>query len=190
MNTRQTKSHSRIAVYLILLLFLILFVSCNKNEKKQMVSFKKDFIEAIENYVRNDTGFDKHHSYIIIPSDCLYTTAVVPTGYLIGPYYEDVLGKKKEEIAKLMEVNSKDIFVEASKMPFVTVDINSIHYCDKDSIMLHTVDGTPMFYSHENVINYLKRAHLLYYVDSHLIVNEKADTFYLPKCIKMEIVFL
>lgn len=93
-----------------------------------MVSLKKGFIEAIENYVKNDISYDKHYSYIIIPSDCLYTTAVVPKGFLIGPYYEDLLGKKKQEIAKIMEVHSKDIFVDVSKMPFNTVDIESIHY--------------------------------------------------------------
>ena len=171
---------------IFLLLFLMLYVSC-KNDNKQMYSLKRDFIEAIENYVRNDTNYDKHYSYFIIPSDCLYTTAIVPKGFLIGPYYEDLLGKKKLEIVKIMEVNSKDIFVDVSKMPFNnTIDIESIQYCDEDSIMLCTVEGIPLYYSYEKVINYIKRAHLLYYVDSHLIVNERADTFYLPKLIKSQ----
>jgi hypothetical protein len=52
--------------------------------------------------------------------------------------------------------------------------------------MLCTVEGKPLYYSYEKVINYIKRAHLLYYVDSHLIVNERADTFYLPKLIKSQ----
>ena len=53
--------------------------------------------------------------------------------------------------------------------------------CSEDSILLCTIDGIPLYYSHEQILNYLKRAHLLYYIDSHLVVIEKADTFYLPK---------
>ena len=40
-----------------------------------------------------------------------------------------------------MELIPKDIFVDVSKMPFNnTIDIESIQYCDEDSIMLCTVE--------------------------------------------------
>lgn len=164
-------------------IIIVLFVSCNK-EKHQMFSLRKDFIDAIESYVRNDTNCERHDSYIIIPSENLYTTDIVPKGYLIGPYYKDIFGKKKHEIAKLIEVNAKNIYVDVSKMPIDTIRKDDIHYCSEDSILMCTIDGIPLYYSHEQIVNYLKRAHLLYYIDSHLIINEKADTFYLPKLIK------
>lgn len=167
-------------VFAIYFILIVLFVSCNK-ENHQMFSLRKDFIDAIELYVRNDTDSERHYSYIIIPSENLYTTAIVPKGYLIGPYYKDIFGKKKHETAKLMEVNAKNIYVDVSKMPFDTVRKNNILFCSEDSILLCTIDGIPLYYSHEQILNYLKRAHLLYYIDSHLVVIEKADTFYLPK---------
>ena len=53
-------------VFAIYFILIVLFVSCNK-ENHQMFSLRKDFIDAIELYVRNDTDSERHYSYIIIP---------------------------------------------------------------------------------------------------------------------------
>jgi len=154
-------------IYIILLLFM---VSCDKSSRIQM-ALNEETQDAVSDYISKNEGYN---SYLLFPSRFLFNDREEFSGLLIGPLYKDVFDDGT--IVGNFVIHNKRVFVMSDYSDFLMHDME-IEFCPKDSVDIQY--GDIKIYS--PLINYIKRAYLLYYKNNALHINYRPDTLFLPK---------
>ena len=83
-------------------------------------------------------------------------------------------------LTEFLEVDGKKIYL-FSEVSYLTSNDNNptIHYCKPDSTLLLSYDNQQT-YCHYRLVNYLKRAKLLFFEQGKLCISNSPDTLYLP----------
>ncbi len=173
--------------YKIFLMLTCIFISaCNKRGKEdELSSFlgNKHFMQIINQYATT-AGYD---SYVILPTNRLSNFDERKHGFLLWPLYNGFLAELKDSIIiEFCEVSHRKIYampVIKNKMQNPKGTLN-VKYCNRDSFLIANYKGREI-YTHSCLINFLKRAILIYYNDKQVITMEnRPDTIVLPniKC--------
>ncbi|WP_147630760.1 hypothetical protein [Xylanibacter rarus] len=168
---------------IFLVLTCMLIFACNKKGEKDELNVyleNKHFMQAINMYVTT-TRYD---SYVILPTNHLFNFDEKKHGFLLGPLYKDFLAELKDSIIiEFCEVSHKKIYV----IPTIKnkkrnqKEALNINYCNSDSFLIADYNGKEI-YTYSNLINFLKRAILIYYNEKHfLTIESHPDTIVLPK---------
>lgn len=162
-------------IYIILLLFM---VSCDKSSRIQM-ALNEETQDAVSDYISKNEGYN---SYLLFPSRFLFNDREEFSGLLIGPLYKDVFDDGT--IVGIFVIHNKRVFVMSDYSDFLMHDME-IEFCPKDSVDIQY--GDIKIYS--PLINYIKRAYLLYYKNNALHINYRPDTLFLHNTIFIYTVF-
>lgn len=156
---------------------LILFSSCQSKLRNGFV-LKQELIDSIKYYIDKDSF--NHSSYLLLYAEEILHNGNVHNGLLIGPMYRNILPSYKEsEYVKIIEYNKKTVYLYLLFAQFVAIPVQNdvkIEYCNQDSVLYYKTK-----HSHSPIINYFKRASLLYYKDEKLYIKEDIDSLFLPK---------
>ena len=170
--------------YKIFLVLTCMFISaCNKkgmdNELNVFLG-NKHFIQIINLYVTT-TRYD---SYVILPTNRLFNFDESKHGLLLGPLYKEFLAELKDSaIIEFCEVSHKKIYAipTIKNKMHNSKDVLNIKYCSRDSSLITNYNGREI-YTYSNLINFLKRAILIYYnKEQDLTTENHPDTIVLPK---------
>ena len=154
-------------IYIILLLFM---VSCDKSSRIQM-ALNEETQDAVSDYISKNEGYK---SYLLFPSRFLFNDRKEFSGLLIGPLYKDVFDDGT--IVGSFVIHNKRVFVMSDYSDFLKHNME-IEFCPKDSVDIQYGD----IKIYNPLINYIKRAYLLYYKNNALHINYRPDTLFLPK---------
>ena len=162
----------------ILYLFLLILFSACHDESELKHVIKQELIDSIQCYIDKDSC--NHPTYLILYAEGLLHNGNVHNGVLMGPMYRNMHSLYKEsEYMKIIEYNKKTVYFYSPFAQFMEMPNRNdvkIDYCDLDSVLYYKNE-----YSHSPIINYLKRAYLLYYKDEKLYIKEDIDSLFLPR---------
>ncbi len=158
----------------IFVLFLFFLISCQKEVHNDSVVLNHDSFLAIKSYMSKH----KYRAYLLLSTKELFNDKKEYSGYLIGPLYKKVLAERTK--TKLLQIDGENVYILSDLSDFLKQDIIPQDFNSCDSVILYNKDDY-IVYTHDALINYLKRANLLFYRNGIMYTNFKPDTLYLPK---------
>ena len=150
-------------------------VGCTNKRPYQV---RQDCYAAIESYV---ACHKEYTSFLLLSTQKLFNEDGNHPGFLIGPLYKG-LDKELKNFAPIefLEVDGKKVYLFSEVSYLTNNDNNPINnYCKPDSTLLLSYDNHQI-YCHYRLVNYLKRAKLLFFEQDKLCISNSPDTLYLP----------
>lgn len=145
---------------------------------KHPYQVRQDCYAAIETYV---ASHKEYNSFLLLSTQKLFNEDGTHPGFLIGPLYKG-LDKELKNFAPIefLEVDGKKVYLFSEVSYLTNNDNNPINnYCKPDSTLMLSYDNQQT-YCHYRLVNYLKRARLLFFEQGKLRISNSPDTLYLP----------
>lgn len=150
---------------------------CEKHIFSKMV--REDDMAVIESYVSDSINYD---SFLIMPTKVLFNFKDGPLGFLVGPLYENLkMDINNFNPIYFMTIQDKDVYLNSDISDMMDKDGEpAVKYCPQDSVVF-CLDCEDISYTKQAIVNYLKRARLFYRDNGKLYINNRPDTFFLPR---------
>lgn len=148
-------------------------ISCgNKTSSAEQVH--EEFIDSVESIIDKDSL--EHRSYLILSASVVYHVRYIPSGYLIGPLYKGLSQAiKANGYYRLFTYKGKEVYILNIGKKSQQIKVEAIKFSQQDSFLLYKST-----FIKDPLINYIKRAKLLYYVDDTLMIKNNVDSLILP----------
>lgn len=156
----------------VVLLFIFFLTSCQKDENNIVIN--QDSFRAIKCYISKHN----YQAYLLLSTKELFNDRKNCSGYLIGPFYRDILVDRGK--TRLLEIDKKNVYILSDLSVFLRQYIAPQDDNTSDSTFLYMM-GDNAIYTHDALVVYLKKSILLFYNNGKLYKNLRPDTLYLPK---------
>ncbi len=159
---------------IIFICVLCIYTACFSDESIH-ISIKQDFIEKANEIIDKNDPLIK--SYIIIPTNVfINNNGNVTDGYVIGPFYHNIIKGYERNAAYLYTYNGKDIYIYMQNADFCNEKLYKDNVCPDDSVMVY---GN--VYTKEPSINFIHRGFLIYYKNNNIYIEDDISHYFLPK---------
>ena len=153
---------------IVIIISILLVVSCNRSPLKNI--FKQEVLDSVRSYIEKDNF--AHDSYLMLQTEKIFheNKIDINNGFIIGPLYENLYPDSEQgNYIELLKYKNKTVYIQF-------FNARTVIYCRQDSFCIYK-----NVYSHNPIMNYLKRASLIYYKKGKLLVRNDIDSLYLPK---------
>lgn len=162
---------------IVIIISILLVVSCNRSPLKNI--FKQEVLDSVRSYIEKDNF--AHDSYLILQTEKIFheNKIDINNGFIIGPLYENLYPDSEQgNYIELLKYKNKTVYIQFFNASFIDslYHARTVIYCRQDSFCIYK-----NVYSHNPIMNYLKRASLIYYKKGKLLVRNDIDSLYLPK---------
>jgi hypothetical protein len=167
--------NNKILAVALSIILALATVGCTQKRDYQV---RRDCYTAIKVYVAEHK---ECNSFLLLSTQKLFNEDGTHPGFLIGPLYKG-LDKELKDFAptEFLEIDGRKVYLFSE----VSYLLNNDHipisgYLKPDSVLILSYDQQRI-YNHNRLINYLKRAKLLYFEQGKLRICNSPDTLYLP----------
>ena len=167
--------NNKILAVALSIILALATVGCTQKRPYQV---RRDCYTAIKAYVAEHK---ECNSFLLLSTQKLFNEDGKHPGFLIGPLYKG-LDKELKNFAPIefLEVDGKKVYLFSEVSYLTNNDNNPItNYCKPDSTLLLSYDNQQT-YCHYRLVNYLKRAKLLFFEQGKLRISNSPDTLFLP----------
>ena len=175
-RTKEIKMENNKTLTVVLSIILALATAGCTPKKSYQV--RPDCYAAMKAYV---AVHKEYNGFLLLSTQKLFNEDGTHPGFLIGPLYKG-LDKELKDFAptEFLEIDGRKVYLFSE----VSYLLNNDHipisdYFKPDSILILSY-GQQRIYNHNRLINYLKRAKLLYFEQGKLRISNSPDTLYLP----------